>query len=109
VLLILSPSAAVDSTIVATIALMFLGMGMLGVGTLVGKRLPGWRAWAPLLTVAAGVIAGAFYSLDKVVHFALLGLLWGPAWMLIAYLILTHTRQEARAEAHAEMPAQVRP
>jgi hypothetical protein len=32
------------------------------------------------------MITAAFYSLDKVTHFVLLGLLWGAAWMLLAYV-----------------------
>lgn len=91
VVLIARPSAAVDAPIVGAIVLMFLGMGMVGVGSLRGKRLTGWQVWAPLLTVAAGLIAAAFYSTDKVAHFVLLGLLWGPAWMLVGYLVLSQT------------------
>jgi hypothetical protein len=100
VVLILRPSAPVDAPIVGTILLMFLGMGMLGIGTLIGKRLTGWQAWAPLLTVAAGLITATFYSIDKVVHFVLLGLFWGPAWMLVGYLVLDQTSKRGHL-AHA--------
>lgn len=102
VVLVLYPSAVVDSTIVASILLMFLGMGMVGVGTLLGRRLTGWSAWAPLLTVAAGLITAAFYSVDKVVHFILLGLLWGPAWLLVGSLVLSQASKHGDL-AHAAL------
>ena len=43
--------------------------------------------------------SGAFYSLDKVVHFILLGLLWGSAWLHMA--LVGHRRAVATADVHA--------
>src|SRR5215203_5718103 len=60
--------------------------GGLAIGTAVGRRLPGLGRWAPGLVLATGLMTAAFYSLDKVTHFVLLGLLWGAAWMLLAYV-----------------------
>jgi hypothetical protein len=33
----------------------------------------------------ADLIAASFYAVDKVVHFILLGLLWGTAWLFMAW------------------------
>lgn len=85
----IQPSASPDSvttTILASIALMFCGMALLTIGTLLGRRLSGLGRWAPGLVLATGIIAAAFYSIDKVVHFVLLGLVWGAAWLLLAYV-----------------------
>jgi hypothetical protein len=83
------PNASLDTVstmIVASIALMFGGMALLTIGTAVGSRLSGLGRWAPGLVLATGMITAAFYSTEKVAHFALLGLLWGAAWMLLAYV-----------------------
>jgi hypothetical protein len=103
VVLILRPSAAVDGPVVGTIVLMFLGMSTVGISTRLGKRLTGWQAWAPLLTVAACFITAAFYSIDKVVHFVALGLVWGSAcaWMLVGYVILGQTRKRGQVASTA--------
>ncbi|MEU4196552.1 hypothetical protein AB0E69_31920 [Kribbella sp. NPDC026611] len=81
--LIADQSAAVDGPIVAGILLMFAGLGTLGVCTLRGP-LTGWPSWAPLTTVAAGIVTAAWYSIDRPTHFVLLGLLWGTAWTAFA-------------------------
>jgi hypothetical protein len=73
----------VSTMIVASIALMFGGMALLTIGTAVGRRLSGLGRWAPGLVLATGMITAAFYSTEKVAHFALLGLLWarpGCCW-----------------------------
>lgn len=95
VVLLLNPDAAVDAVIVVTILLMFAGMGVVAVGTLLGRQMSGWQAWVPLLTVAAGLIAATFYSIDKVIHFIVLGLLWGLAWMLLGYLVWNRAAESA--------------
>ena len=85
----IEPGANIDSVtaaILASIALMFGGMALLAIGTVVGRRLSGLGRWAPGLVFGTGIITAAFYSTDKVVHFVLLGLLWGAAWMLLAYV-----------------------
>ncbi|MDG6106669.1 hypothetical protein Daura_28885 [Dactylosporangium aurantiacum] len=78
------PDAEVDTPIVATVMLMFLGMALIGIATVRAKRLTGRPAWAPLLVLAGGIVAAPFYSFDKVVHFILLGLLWGSTWLYLA-------------------------
>jgi hypothetical protein len=78
------PHASVDAAIVGSIGFMFVGIAILGAATRRRKQLPGWNAWAPLLVLLAGLIAAPFYSIDKVVHFILLGLLWGTAWLFMA-------------------------
>jgi hypothetical protein len=83
-------NAIVDAAFLACILLMYLGMGMLGVATLRGKRITGWRAWAPLLTLATGFIAGATFSFDVYLGNILAGLLWGAAWLLLASVVLRH-------------------
>lgn len=77
---------SVTATILASIALMFGGMALLAIGTVVGRRLSGLGRWAPGLVLATGLIAAAFYSIERMVHFVLLGLLWGAAWLLLAYV-----------------------
>lgn len=77
---------SVTAAILASIALMFGGMALLAIGTVVGRRLSGLGRWAPGLVFGTGIITAAFYSIEKVVHFVLLGLLWGAAWMLLAYM-----------------------
>jgi hypothetical protein len=47
-------------------------------------------AWAPLATVAAGMITASVYSIDKAVQFVLLGLLWGSAWLVLPIVVLRH-------------------
>jgi hypothetical protein len=114
VVLVARPDAAVDGAIAATIPLMFLGMALLGIGTIRGRQLSGWRAWAPLLTVAAGMFAAPWYSIDKAVHFALLGLLWGPAWLLVGYLVASTARAQTTqtptgpGSAKSQAPTSVR-
>ena len=76
----------VTATILASIALMFGGMALLAIGTVVGRRLSGLGRWAPGLVLATGLITAAFYSIERMVHFVLLGLLWGAAWLLLAYV-----------------------
>jgi len=74
------PNANLDSVntmIVASIVMMFGGMALLAIGTAVGRRLPGLGRWAPGLVLATGLMTAAFYSLDKVTHFVLLGLFVG--------------------------------
>ena len=93
---LLNPDAAVDAVIVGTILLMFAGMGVVAVGTLLGRQLSGWQAWVPLLTVAAGLMTATFYSIDKVIHFILLGLFWGLAWMLLGYLVWNRAAESAK-------------
>jgi hypothetical protein len=70
--------------------LMFGGLALLGIATRRARRLDGAAAWAPLLVLAGGLVAAPFYSFDRLVHFILLGLLWGSAWL---YMALTGCRQ----------------
>jgi len=76
----------VTATILVSIAMMFGGMALLAIGTVVGRRLSGLGRWAPGLVLATGLITAAFYSIERMVHFVLLGLLWGAAWLLLAYV-----------------------
>jgi hypothetical protein len=76
-----------------SIVLMFAGIAMLGAAMLGAAtlrrrhaaapprcgagRLSGWPSRAPLLVLIGGLVTAPFYTIDKVVHFILLGLLWG--------------------------------
>jgi hypothetical protein len=93
------PDAAVDTPIVVTIMLSFAGLALLGTATLRARQLTGLAAWAPLFVLAGGLVAVPFYSFDKVVHFILLGLLWGSAWLHMA--LVGHRRAVATADVHA--------
>jgi len=95
----------VSTMIVASIALMFGGMALLTIGTAVGRRLSGLGRWAPGLVLATGMITAAFYSTEKVAHFALLGLLWGAAWMLLAYLARRQAIEPIIWASHVATPS----
>jgi hypothetical protein len=77
-------SASVNAAIPVRIVLMFGGLALLGIATRRARRPDGAAGWAPLLVLAAGLVAAPFYSFDKPVHFILLGLLWGGAWLYMA-------------------------
>jgi hypothetical protein len=49
----------------------------------------------PLVTVAVGLVTAVVYSIDKVAHFVLLGLVWGPAWLLVGYVARSQTSQRS--------------
>ncbi len=85
---IVDPAADVDPFIVSSIVLMFGGMIIVGVASLRGRRLEPIAAWAPLATVVAGIVTASFYSTDKMVHFVLLGLLWGGTWLALPIIVL---------------------
>jgi hypothetical protein len=85
-------TASVAVAIPVTIVLMFGGLALLGIATRRARRLDGTAGWAPLLVLAAGLAAAPFYSVDRRVHFILLGLLWGSAWL---YMALVGYRQAA--------------
>jgi len=89
-LLIVSPANADAYVpfILISIALMVLGMGTLGVATLLGKQLRSWQAWTPLLAGGCALIIAPTYSINLPLHFILLGL-WGIPWMLVGYVVFT--------------------
>jgi hypothetical protein len=103
VVILARPDASVDGPIVLSITLMFAGLAVLGVATLRAGRLGGWSAWAPLLVLAGGLVAAPFYSFDKVVHFILLGLLWGTTWLFMAWVGHRQVTGQRRAEAKAPL------
>lgn len=88
--LIVDPAADVDPFIVSSIVLMFGGMIIVGVASLRGRRLERIAAWAPMATVVAGMVTASFYTTDKMVHFVLLGLLWGGTWLALPIIVLRH-------------------
>jgi len=87
-----------DSTmpIILSILLMLLGMGSLGVATLLGKQLTGWRAWMPLLVPVVGLMVAAVFSINLFLHFILLGL-WGIPWLLVGYVVFTQAGKQEQA------------
>ncbi len=97
-LLIMAPShpAYVVPLILISIFLVVLGMGTLGITTLLGKQLTGWQAWTPLLAGGFTFIPAAIYSINQFVHFILLGL-WGLPWMLVGYVVFTHADEQDQA------------
>ena len=99
-LLILFPlQDAYVPLILVSIFLVVLGMGVLGITTLLGKQLSGWQAWTPLLAGGFTFIPASIYSISLFFHFILLGL-WGLPWMLVGYVVFTHAAKQ-------EMVAQV--
>jgi hypothetical protein len=89
--------AGVDGAILGSILGMFGGMGILAAATVRTRLWSGWRAWLPAATVATGLVTAAFYSIDKVAHFVMLGMLWGVPWLLLALAV----RQEGSRSAPA--------
>jgi hypothetical protein len=92
-------TTSVAAAIPVTIVLMFGGLALLGVATRRARRLDGTAGWAPLLVLAAGLVAAPFYSFDRLVHFILLGLLWGSAWLYMALAGYRHATAEVVAGA----------
>jgi hypothetical protein len=92
-------TASVAAAIPVTIVLMFGGLALLGIATRRAHRLNGAAAWAPLLVLAAGLVALPFYSFDRLVHFILLGLLWGSAWLYMALIGYRHVTADVVAGA----------
>jgi hypothetical protein len=82
--------------LVSSIPLMMLGMGALGVATLLGKQLAGWRAWTPLLAVGFAILTASTYSVNLYLHGILLGL-WGILCMLVGYVVFTHAANPHQA------------
>jgi hypothetical protein len=104
VIIVADPRIDTDTTSVAaaipvTIVLMFGGLALLGIATRRPRRLDGTAAWAPLLVLAGGLVAAPFYSFDRRVHFILLGLLWGSAWLYMALTGYRHATADAVAGA----------
>jgi hypothetical protein len=92
-------TASVAVAVPVTIVLMFSGLALLGIATRRAHRLDGTAAWAPLLVLAGGLVAAPFYSFDRRVHFILLGLLWGSAWLHMALIGYQHGTVDAVASA----------
>jgi len=84
---IVRPRFDVDPFIVVAIGLMFSGMVALALCSLHSGRRMGWKRWSPMGVAVTGMIAAGFYSTYPIVHFILLGLLWGPAWLLLSVVI----------------------
>ena len=99
------PDAAVDPPIVMTIMLLFIGLALLGMATV---RATPDRSGGMGATVrpGGGLIAAPFYTFDKVVHFILLGLLWGSAWMYMALVGYRYTTTQAPTRP-ASVPIEV--
>lgn len=92
-------TTSVAVAIPVTIVLMFGGLALLGIATRRARRLDGTAGWAPLLVLAAGLVAAPFYSFDRLVHFILLGLLWGSAWLYMALTGYRHATADVVAGA----------
>ncbi len=82
--------------ILLSVFLLIVGLGILGITTLLGKRLSGWQAWTPLLVGGFALMTVVIYSINLYLHFILLGL-WGLPWLLVGYVVLTHTAKQKQA------------
>jgi len=87
---------AYTPVLLSSIPLMWLGMGALGVATLLGKRLTGWQAGTPLFAVGFAILTGSTYSVNLYLHGILLGV-WGIPWMLVGYAVFTHAVKQGQA------------
>lgn len=93
--------AGVDGAIVGSILGMFGGMAILAVATVRTRLWLGWKSWLPTATVATGLITAAFYSIDLVAHFVMLGLLSGIPWLLLALAVRQLGSRSTPAESSA--------
>jgi hypothetical protein len=100
IVLIVAPAQADASVpfVLLSILLMVLGLLVLGIVTLRGGQLQGWRGWLPLIIVGCMVGIVPTYDSNRYLHFILLGL-WGLPWMLLSYVVLT--RSTARQQGAA--------
>ncbi len=94
-LLIVLPSPTYVPLILISILLVVLGMGALGLTTLLGKQITGWQAWTPLFAGGFTLVPAAVYSIDPYIHYILLGL-WGITWLLVGYTVFTHSAEQER-------------
>ncbi|MDQ6694202.1 MAG: hypothetical protein M3014_07245 [Chloroflexota bacterium] len=74
--------------LLVSILLLLLGLLPLGVTTLRGGHVTGWRAWTPLLVWGYAFLPVGVYSISRFWHFLLLGL-WGIPWLLLGYFVFT--------------------
>jgi hypothetical protein len=79
---VVQPDVAGDGPVVVSILLTFTGLALLGVASLRGGPRP--RRWAPLLVLGVGLATAVLYGPLPVVHFAVLGIVWGACWGLMA-------------------------
>jgi hypothetical protein len=105
---ILSPSDAYVPFILISASLIILGMGILGIATLLGKQLSGWQAWTPLLAGVFPLIPLAVYDISQFIHFILLGL-WGLPWLLVGYVVFTYAARQQQAQHNVVPGATVHP
>ena len=94
--------------LLSSLPLMVLGMGAMGVATLLGKQLAGWRPWTPLLAMGFSLLTASTYSVNLYLHGIMLGL-WGIPWMLLGYVIFTHAvsrRQTVSGQVSSTAPEQ---
>lgn len=87
--------------ILVSIFLILGGMTVLGIALVGDDRLPGWRAWTPIVVSVFGFIVAAIYSVSLFVHFILLGA-WGLSWMLVAYVVMDYASEPSANGASAD-------
>ena len=104
ILIIFRASSSLSVVIPVTVLVVLISMFTLGISVLRGKRLGGWRAWAPLFVPISGFFVSAVFSINLYLHFILLGF-WGIAWILVAYVLIGHVSTQENAAALTEKPA----
>jgi hypothetical protein len=87
-LLIARPSGDYVGPILISILLVIIGMGTVGLTTLLAHQWRGWRSWTPLLAAGFTLVPASIYSINLYAHYILLGV-WGIAWMLVGCAVLT--------------------
>lgn len=100
VLLIAAPAGA-DAYVpflLLSILLIVLGLVTLGIATLLGRQLRGWRAWLPIAIAACVFVIMPTYDSNRYLHFILLGL-WGIPWGLLGYVVRTHAAEQSARPA----------
>ena len=83
--------------IVLSVLLLFIGLSILGITTLLGKRLSGWQAWTPLFVGGFALLTAVVFAINLYLHFILLGL-WGLPWLLVGYVVFTHAAKEQQIQ-----------
>ena len=89
--------ASTTPFIVLSVFLLIIGLAILGITTLLGKRLNGWQAWSPLFVGVFALVTAVVFPINLYLHFILLGL-WGLPWLLVGYAVYTHAAKEQQIQ-----------
>jgi len=84
---IASPEAIAFPLVLGSIVLTLVGVAVVAVGTLRVRGARSWEAWVPAVAALVELGLVSIYSLDTLLHFVLLGLLWGAVSLVIGLIV----------------------